>query len=61
MKSTLKSTLLVVLFIFSFCAKSEAQITSTGKTFYMSFMEMETRRWKWKPEVEDYQILYCCL
>ena len=43
MKSTLKSALLVVLFIFSFCAKSEAQITSTGKTFYMSFMEMETR------------------
>ena len=43
MKSTLKSALLVVLFVFSFFAKSQAQITSTGKIFYMSFMEMETR------------------
>ena len=43
MKSTLKSALLVVLIVFSFWSKSEAQITSSGKTFYMSFMEMETR------------------
>lgn len=43
MKSTLKSAVLVVLLVFGFWSKSEAQITSTGKTFYMSFMEMETR------------------
>jgi len=43
MKPSLKSAFLVLLFIFTFCSKSEAQITSTGKIFYMSFMEMETR------------------
>ena len=36
--------LLILCFLFlGFAQKSEAQISSTGKTFYMSFMEMETR------------------
>ncbi|MEK0440407.1 MAG: hypothetical protein RLZZ504_1323, partial [Bacteroidota bacterium] len=40
----LKNIALALLFLFVASGnKLEAQITSTGKTFYMSFMEMETR------------------
>jgi len=40
----LKNIALAFLFLFvASGSKLEAQITSTGKTFYMSFMEMETR------------------
>ena len=34
---------LTLLFVLGFSKESKAQISSTGKTFYMSFMEMETR------------------
>lgn len=33
----------LILLMFGFAQKGESQISSTGKTFYMSFMEMETR------------------
>ncbi len=39
----LNKFLIVCLFFLGFVQKSDAQISSTGKTFYMSFMEMETR------------------
>ena len=40
----LKKIALVFLILFLASGKNlNAQITSTGKTFYMSFMEMETR------------------
>ncbi|MEY4627272.1 MAG: hypothetical protein RL003_1244, partial [Bacteroidota bacterium] len=40
----LKKVALVLFVLFLTGGKNlNAQITSTGKTFYMSFMEMETR------------------
>lgn len=43
MKFTNKIATFVLFLFLGYSAKLSAQITSTGKTFYMSFMEMETR------------------
>jgi hypothetical protein len=43
MKFLYKIAFIFILFSTIWSKKSSAQITSTGKTFYMSFMEMETR------------------
>jgi gliding motility-associated-like protein len=40
---TLKRWALAVVAVLAFVVPGQSQISSTGKTFYMSFMEMETR------------------
>ena len=35
--------LFLMIMMFGFTQQGKSQISSTGKTFYMSFMEMETR------------------